>query len=499
MDKSTERELVSAQHDGECTPAESEAAQRLLEHSEAAQCERDQCAEISQLLGQLPREEAPAGFGSRVLLSVERDMLLGEPELAPAMPVSKSLTGLPRWAYLVAGVAAGILAVVGWSGLVDSWQRPRSDSGGALSLAQRDADVALSSKLPAAGSELAQTEFSQSQRNLPYAHEGAFQPDGDFADGALGNGPLVAEKSSEKSAIIGHIAPVAQMAETGLEVDGQPRFRFLRQLNAAQVGEVVEALKVSENDVSVVKLTVVDRWKSLAQLRVVLSENASETEDAQSLDRRQVDQQHLLVGVFIEASDAELASALREIQKIDNVQELSVAQSVSLADVSRNMIAARSGVNGRQRRVDVAESAGLEGAPAPAAPSSSKKKSKPDTSTAKRAFAVGKPGAKGAAATVAESAFFGRSAQKLAVLTRQPIMFKSSLLTRQEHRVRKRPVEPVPQADDSAGFPAKFDEQHKVVVLFVLVAENKQQGIDKQRIDKGRQQKPAECSVDDSA
>ena len=55
--------------------------------------------------------------------------------------------------------------------------------------------------------------------------------------------------------------------------------------------------------------------------------------------RQQVDQQQLLVGVFIEASDQELASALSEIQKLDNLQELSVAQSVSLADVSRNLIA----------------------------------------------------------------------------------------------------------------------------------------------------------------
>ena len=77
MDMGTHRDLISASHDGECTPEERAVVRQLLEQSEAARVEQRECAQISQLLGQLPEQSAPAGFDAQVLQAVEREMLLG--------------------------------------------------------------------------------------------------------------------------------------------------------------------------------------------------------------------------------------------------------------------------------------------------------------------------------------------------------------------------------------------------------------------------------------
>jgi len=535
MDMGIPRDLISASHDGECTPDERAVVRQVLEQSEAARLEKRDCVQISQLLSQLPDQSAPAGFDAQVRQAVEREMLLGQS--APAVPPPRRIRSLPRLAYLFVGLAAGILVVVGWYGLVDPRWHPLQPRGAGETLAQLDDDAR----------RLVQQPLDRLSDAQPVAEEQAIEgvsAPGLYAGGVAGASADGDDSSSARKIVsplpagIGENADVANappkpqksalpggLLETdGIEgtggygrtygsadpaadkssQSGQPRFRFLRQLNAAQVGEVVEALKVSANDVSVVKLTVVDRWESLAQLRVVLSENQLESDeeqqlDRQQLDRQQVDQQQLLVGVFIEASDQELASALSEIQKLDNLQELSVAQSVSLADVSRNLIASHpetSSLNKRARSLKKAK--GNEAAPkqaSPASPSPTR-----DTVAGKNAKSKNRSRQAGAqlkGAVAKTQAKLG--AAKLALPTRHPVMFKPSLLARQKgssHSLRR---ERADRGADSRRSELKSGEQNKVVVLFVLVAENTQKGIDGQRRNKKRQQNPVECSTDDSA
>ena len=520
MDMGTHRDLISASHDGECTPEERAVVRQLLEQSEAARVEQRECAQISQLLGQLPEQSAPAGFDAQVLQAVEREMLLGHTATAVTPP--RRINSLPRLAYLFVGLAAGILLVVGWYGLVDPRWHPLQPRGSMETLAQLDDTSNMLVDQPiegASGVRLAEEQAMQGvlDEGLAADRPAAASADGDDqvsihlvtpttpagipenADVAnavprpaksLLPGGLLGTSQLEGAPVFGSAARADDAA--AFRQSPQPRFRFLRQLNAAQVGEVVEALKVSENDVSVVKLTVVDRWESLAQLRVVLSENQLEAVDQQHLDRQQVDQQQLLVGVFIEASDQELASALSEIQKLDNLQELSVAQSVSLADVSRNLIASHPVTADLTKRVRSRKKGnGKAAAPRSTAPSPNR-----DVAKAKAANRP-EPGDAKLSESAIEADGANRAA-KLAIPTPYPIMIKPSLLARRAAPPGSRSGDRAQGAADSRRSGSKSGEQDKVVVLFVLVAENTPKGIDSIRRTKKPPAKPVECGADDS-
>ena len=173
---------------------------------------------------------------------------------------------------------------------------------------------------------------------------------------------------------------------------------------------------------------------------------------------------------------------------------LYVAQSLSLADVFRNMIASRSGA---MLKTDNALAKNSK-------PQSGTRPSPPRPGVRKRA--VDKSVARAAAKAVAEGNTFGNRPAKIGLPVRFPKLFKSSLLERPARGRRVAAAAPTPTqvpsptpiAPDSAGLSAKSVEKQKVVVLFVLVAENSQQGSPPGSLNKGRQQKPVECAADES-
>ena len=61
MNERSSEDLISAYLDGELTPSEREAVERLLETSAEARQELEAYQALSGLLHELPRQRAPAG------------------------------------------------------------------------------------------------------------------------------------------------------------------------------------------------------------------------------------------------------------------------------------------------------------------------------------------------------------------------------------------------------------------------------------------------------
>src|SRR5256885_154547 len=106
-------DMLSAYFDGEATPEECAEVERLRNTSPQVQRQLQEFERVSRLLGELPRESAPAEFPSDVLRLAERKMLLPDAP-APLHPARRSRTWLIVWGG-AATTAAGLL-VMAWSG-----------------------------------------------------------------------------------------------------------------------------------------------------------------------------------------------------------------------------------------------------------------------------------------------------------------------------------------------------------------------------------------------
>ena len=105
------RELLTAAVDGELTPAERKAAQRLLRESEAARVLFAQLKADAARLKKLPRIPAPADLAENVLAAIN-DRAMTPTPLPPSPRSSQKFNWgwLPVWANMVA--AAGVLVAI---------------------------------------------------------------------------------------------------------------------------------------------------------------------------------------------------------------------------------------------------------------------------------------------------------------------------------------------------------------------------------------------------
>ena len=127
----SKKELISAHVDGQLTPDEQRAAERLLgENPQARQLNEELCA-LGRRIAELPRHRLEAGFAAAVLRASERALLLGANESPvyneveretepsqPAQPLSpRRDAGTRVWrpvVWFVAGAAAAVLVMLAW-------------------------------------------------------------------------------------------------------------------------------------------------------------------------------------------------------------------------------------------------------------------------------------------------------------------------------------------------------------------------------------------------
>jgi anti-sigma factor RsiW len=111
MIPANQRELLTAAVDGELTPAERKAAERLLRESAAARALFAQLKADAARLRKLPKASAPADLSDNVLATI-RDRAMRPTPLPPARPAGRRFnwSALPVWANIV--TAAGVLLTI---------------------------------------------------------------------------------------------------------------------------------------------------------------------------------------------------------------------------------------------------------------------------------------------------------------------------------------------------------------------------------------------------
>ena len=111
--------LLSAFLDGELSPGERDEVEHLLSESPAARQELKELEQIRELLRQLPRENLPNAFASRILEECQNT----SPE-----PAAASRAGMKK----TATARSGGSATGKQNGLVDASGRPRRVRGGGV-------------------------------------------------------------------------------------------------------------------------------------------------------------------------------------------------------------------------------------------------------------------------------------------------------------------------------------------------------------------------------
>ena len=263
---STDHEsLISAYFDGELSAADATEVGSSIEDDAGREQEHDEIAKLSNILQSQPQHMLDEQFAAEVMQSAERSMLL------PATPAKKSRGRLYAVSSIVAGVAAAVIVVP---------------------MLRQYSPVSFDN----ASSEIAMTA-AQSFDESPSAKTVA----SDFA---------AAEMAEEADAGLVEFAPSAGAIAGGEDLV------FDENLNSANVGDVIEALVSKPDQISVIRLTVVDRIEALDKLQVILSRNRITTEQPSAADQPASDRdsEDELLAVYVEADTRHLSLALSQLE-----------------------------------------------------------------------------------------------------------------------------------------------------------------------------------------
>lgn len=284
MNGRTSDERLSAWLDDELTLDERAEVERLLAESPELRQELTELAQVSALVKGLPGSGAPVELKASILRAIERDTLL-----AGTGPE----TGRSRRLFRILTVAAAVLA----AGMVTWWgMTQRSET------------------------QVAETPPVRSFSSSP--------------------GISAANKPEPRKVAANAPAHQPGMDETTLNI---PR----EQLDQVRIGDVIQAVEKNGDQVSVIRLTVVDRKAGAAALQVLLareqiSVNGSSDEG--------------LVTVTVDSSSERLQRALQEMRQQVEFDLLSVGPPAEFAvqEPELNRIAEQSSTTKRpdgQKRV----------------------------------------------------------------------------------------------------------------------------------------------------
>lgn len=367
-------ELISAYFDGEVTPEERAAVERLLAENDESQRELNETARLSALLHSFPRESAPMDLATAVLEQTNQLPIPSVPAVADPAPHRSSWSEW-RAALISSVVTAAALLLVAWGlGHFDTHHQPASVAAGsspatfdspihdrapdspAIEFGTQpiaDSKFALDDQTlrmkeqkqnfeglmeasPAETSLAAKQEVAEGTRGMsvPQSTSSALKQAQRFSSGRAGNS---ANKSvSEKPASVAAQMPALvtrpneptreQTTETeSLQIDNYSNLlsnqAFLDKLQVGEMYTFVPQVADPDNTVGVVDLEVVDIDRGAETMQVLLRKNeiqprsvsdAREREGAQKKLNRSEDD---LVVVYAVAPGDRIVQALNDVNQ----------------------------------------------------------------------------------------------------------------------------------------------------------------------------------------
>ncbi len=333
---------ISAWFDDELTAAERANAKLRLEQSLDARDELTEIGNISEWLGELPCDSLPDDFAAGVEKRTAR------PVAKPASTAHGSAQH-PRWSQgfgIVLSVAAVLFLTVTlffgpkWAGeSPQRWPVATTEDAGGRDLTADNGDRFFEMQAPTEEAIVGfrgKNEFENESHGIA-GDSAKSSPTERFFD--EGSPERFGKSATEKSTI-------ASRGRTGDAPAGG--LTFSDNLRRAEIGQIVEALERSAGQISVVRLTVVDRREGLKYLQVLLSRNhipqelTADAGQQQENSRDAVDAESALpkpdgrlVAVYVEATGPQLAAVFEQIERESKFQPMKIDSPITIAQLAQ--------------------------------------------------------------------------------------------------------------------------------------------------------------------
>lgn len=427
-------DILSAYFDGEATPQERAEVDRLQSSVPEVRRQLEDFERISRLLGDLPRESVPVEFSAEVMQQAERNMLLPDVPTPPAPRPGQFRLRLMVWG--AAATAAGLLL------MVFAFEARRSAPQRELAQLERSATHSLPAEpAPAAApaSAPASTTSTEDRVRLSRAdqpvagygieerlHEQAVRGGSKASTDLLRLGdskkvvspgqkePLtdaeVAANSARRKAsgaaadaakdrqlaeAAPAVAAAAPQAKKSAQAEAKSGLHLVpargANVNELKAGQIIDAIDMSGDRISVVKVTVVDVDQGLHAVQVVLEQNSIREQmpdtargAGAAAPQQPVVRSGEMRGLLVDAPSEQISATVHELMKqnklvvdIEMEQPIEVSQ---LGDAERELVS-------RSLTADHDQPEKL--APAPAGPGENKKEN--GKTLAGAALAAAKP------------------------------------------------------------------------------------------------------------
>lgn len=331
MNASFSDEHLSAYLDDELSNSQRAEVDAHLASSDEARQRLAELRTVSQLVSSLPAIPAPFELRVAVMQSAERQMLLGTATLAGSKATAPA-RHWRGWASMFALIASTIV-------------------------------VAVSVHLLEPSSPDALMDSQKTSANIELSPAGASTQPEEFAAVEAADATTLQSDTIRQERAATSVA-VAELAEQPAESDASAAdgladrtvsvTRSASQLvfdhaslNGAQVGDVIQAMKHSEEEVAVVRLTVVDRQDGLERLQLLLTENHIPTRNdsrPEAATTGILSAREQLTAVYVESDSDQLSAALEKILHDQRFRRLELEEPIQLADLdakARAQMAAR--------------------------------------------------------------------------------------------------------------------------------------------------------------
>ena len=348
-------ELISAYFDGEVTPEERVAVERLLAESDEAQRTLNETSRLSGLLHSFPRESAPLEMVSKIRQLTDQ---------LPLVPQSKPVASAPapnRWREVKAALISAITTA---AGILIVWTiADRSDPSHAVALnrlSKSTAEIAPASApaepMPKMDRSVASADLATAERKSARIEDLAeLRSKAPLSEAAKQSAPMPAapmRSGIPLSASAGAPPPslsadsireagAAKKAEAAMSPKDAPSFAGIQAPAEAQLQAEVEhvsnlvgvsneefvnglnygnvySVASPDNSVAIVELTVIDIEKGAETIQVLLKrreipQRANDTDTAIGRAKRQTNSDSLVV-VYAVAPGDRLAKMLKDIE-----------------------------------------------------------------------------------------------------------------------------------------------------------------------------------------
>lgn len=312
-----QHEVLSAYFDRETTREEAVEIERLLEHSPEARQMLDDFSDLSDMLHELPRHTLDASFADRVVQQTKSAGTAVE-HVTISQPSHPSRF---RWQVGLGLAAAAACVIVMVSGSLGR--------NGGVELAQRDQPAVKIGIGVDRTPDLA--KWDEAVRNaIERDTSNALHPADDTGEKPLamrGGAASEAARPNGAGAAPGAFGVAGESAKSkpvGAPTEPGSRIALSRDFDIRKVtaGEVVEALQTSGDDVSVVKLTVVDVQKGFKSVQLLLTNSIRNEEttkngvaDLRTLEKKDDAQSEEMWALFVQAPRDQMEDILAQIQK----------------------------------------------------------------------------------------------------------------------------------------------------------------------------------------